>query len=128
MSEQTEGLETYFEPSEIYSQEKARKLFGQLHDEPDEHPLSPGVQSMCRLLDEARSIVGGSRHVAYGNPKDNHTRTAAMWSAFLGVPVSPRQVCYMNILQKCSREAHWSQRDNDLDCAGYAANATACMD
>lgn len=86
------------------------------------------IKAMTDLLDEAKGIVGGSRNAAYGNPADNHNRTAAMWSAFLGIPITARQVCYMNILQKCSREAHWSQHDNDVDCAGYAANAAACKD
>lgn len=84
------------------------------------------VAAMKTLLEDAINIVAGSRHEAYGNPADNHARTAAMWSAFLGIEITGRQVCFMNILQKCSREAHWSQRDNALDAAGYAANAEAC--
>lgn len=84
------------------------------------------LAAMKRLLDSATDIVTGSRHEAYGAPSDNHARTAALWSAFLGVPITARQVCYLNILQKCSREAHWSQWDNSLDIAGYAANAEAC--
>lgn len=84
------------------------------------------VKKMHRLLDQAKAIVGGSRHAVYGDPQLTHQRTAEMWSAFLGIEITARQVCYMNILQKCSREAHWSQEDNSVDIAGYAANAEAC--
>lgn len=95
--------------------------------------VSP-VEKMHKLLEDAKEIVGGSRHKAYGSPDENHGRTAAMWQAYLSAQfirgemvISARDVCFMNILQKCSREAHWSQTDNALDIAGYAANAEACL-
>ncbi len=91
-------------------------------------------EKMHALLDDTKEIVGGSRNKAYGNPADNHNCTAALFNAYLarklGVPVNltGRDICFLNILQKASREAHWSQRDNALDCAGYAANAEACVE
>jgi hypothetical protein len=101
----------------------------------DEGRLSESgpAKKMINLLDKARDIVCGSRNKAYGNPAENHRCTAEMWSAYLTrragaeITITARDVCFMNILQKCSREAHWSQMENALDVAGYAANAEACQ-
>lgn len=75
------------------------------------------------VLDEAARIVDGPRRVAYGDPRVNHGRTAAMWGAYLGIAISPRQVCMLNILQKCSRDANLPKRDNIVDIPGWARNA-----
>lgn len=76
-------------------------------------------------LSEATAIVyAGRQH--YGTPRENHERTAALWSAYLGVPITARQVCICNVLQKVSRDAHQPGRDNLVDIAGYAENAHLC--
>lgn len=72
--------------------------------------------------DEAERIVNGARRWNYGTPKVNHGRTAAMWGAYLGVDVSARDVCWMNILQKVSRDRNAPVRDNLVDTIGYARN------
>lgn len=69
-----------------------------------------------------------ARGPVYGRPRDNHGRTAALWSAYLGIEISARQVCFLNILQKISRDAHRRHFDNIVDIAGYAANAADCED
>lgn len=79
-----------------------------------------------KILDEAKSIVYGDRQKSYGTPLDNHTRTAEMWSAFLGVPITARDVCMLNVLQKVSRDRHAPKRDNCVDGAGYFENAEMC--
>lgn len=73
------------------------------------------------LIDAGGAVEERGRH--YGTAIGNHGRTADLWSAFLGVTITARQVCMMNILQKVSREAHSAQRDNLVDIAGYARNA-----
>lgn len=78
------------------------------------------------ILDEAAAVVNGPRRSDYGTPLENHTRTAALWSAYLGVPITPRQVCILNVLQKASRDAHAPKRDNLVDIAGWAENAHQC--
>ncbi len=74
-------------------------------------------------LDLAKEAVHGDRRLDYGTPEQNHTRTAALWSAYLGVPVNAGDVCMLNILQKVSRERHARKMDNLTDIAGYAENA-----
>lgn len=86
-------------------------------------PIAATPSVIETILQEAQRIVDGPRREHYGEPKANHGRTAALWSAFLGVPISMRQVCVLNILQKISRDAHSPQRDNLTDIAGYARNA-----
>lgn len=78
------------------------------------------------ILSEAEAIVGGARRADYGTPLANHSRTAALWSVYLGITVTPRQVCMMNVLQKVSRDANAPKRDNLVDIAGYAENANLC--
>lgn len=78
------------------------------------------------ILQEATRVVDGARQSDYGDPRENHGRTAAMWSGYLGILISPRQVCMMNVLQKCSRDAHKPKRDNLVDVAGWARNAEMC--
>jgi hypothetical protein len=88
--------------------------------------MSNSNNVMAGVLDEAKGIVCGARQDDYGTPPVNHERTAKLWSVFFGIPITPRQVCYANILQKCGREVNASKRDTDVDIAGYAANAAAC--
>lgn len=74
------------------------------------------------ILDEAEKAVSGPRNDEYGTPFENHSRTAALWSGFLGVTVTPEDVCLMNILQKVARGRHFTTRDTLVDIAGYARN------
>lgn len=74
-------------------------------------------------LQKAYDAVHGDRQRDYGPPAANHERTAALWSAFLGIRVSPRDVCWLNVLQKLSRDRHRPTEDNEVDIAGYAENA-----
>ena len=75
------------------------------------------------ILDEAAAIVAGDRQSAYGTPGESWGRTAALWSAILGVDVTPHQAVLCMIALKLSREAHRHSRDNLVDIAGYAAIA-----
>lgn len=74
------------------------------------------------VLDKAKTIVYGARQKNYGTPEENHGRTAALWSAYLGIEITPRQVCALNILQKISRDVNRPVPDNPVDIAGYAEN------
>lgn len=74
---------------------------------------------MSTILEEAAEAVDGRSH-AYGTPQENWTRTAALWSAVLGVPVTAQQAVLCMVAVKLAREAHAPKRDNRVDIAGYA--------
>lgn len=80
------------------------------------------------ILQEADNIVNGDRQKFYGHPSDNHGCTALMWSGYLSrrynmkIELDVRDVCWLNALQKISRDANAPKRDNLVDVAGYAAN------
>lgn len=71
-------------------------------------------------LEEAKRLVYGDRGAAYGHPLDDYTRTAALWSAILGHPVTAEQAVMCMITVKLSRECNHGKRDNRVDMAGYA--------
>lgn len=96
---------------------------GCVSDDPDPNATCPGCSPTRSILETAARVVDGPRRESYGTPKENHERTAALWSAFLGVPITAAQVCMLNILQKVSRERHAHNLDNLVDIAGYARNA-----
>lgn len=79
------------------------------------------------LLDRAREIVSGPRRADYGTPIENHSRTAALWSAYLGRRITPEQVCDLNVLQKLSRLAQTpGHQDSVVDVVGYMLNRDEC--
>lgn len=73
------------------------------------------------ILQEAQRLVYGDRGADYGHPLDDFARTAAMWSAILGAPVTAEQVGLCMIAVKISRQCNRAKRDNMTDAAGYAA-------
>lgn len=56
----------------------------------------------------------------YGDPGPNIERTAALWSAFLGTPITAHDVAICMILVKASRSKVSAHADNYRDIAGYA--------
>jgi hypothetical protein len=77
-------------------------------------------KSVMNILEEANEITGGERNDSYGHPRFDFTRTAKLWSAFLGIEITPEQIPLLMILLKVSREANKHKRDNLTDIAGYA--------
>ena len=71
-------------------------------------------------LDEAGRIVRGSREDTYGPAERNLSRIAEMWSAYLSMPLTARQVAVMMVLLKASRDAFKPKHDNMVDICGYA--------
>ena len=78
------------------------------------------MEGSVNILEEAGRLVAGERQARYGHPAEDFTRTAQIWSAILGVPVSATQVGLCMIGVKLSRETHAHQPDNLVDIAGYA--------
>ena len=80
------------------------------------------------ILLEAQGLVHGDRQVTYGHPLDDFSRTAAMWSAILGVPVTAEQVGLCMCAVKISRQCNSPKRDNLVDLAGYAETVQMVAD
>lgn len=64
----------------------------------------------------------------YGSPHENHARTAKLWNAYLACrenkPLTPVDICFLNILQKVSRSMSKAGVTDDTiaDIAGFAQN------
>lgn len=80
------------------------------------------------ILQEAQRLVYGDRGADYGHPLDDFTRTAAIWSAILGAPVTAEQVGLCMIGVKISRQCNKPKRDNMADAAGYAGTVQMCVE
>lgn len=71
------------------------------------------------LLHRAQALIDGTRQQEYGDAEVNFTRIAELWSAFLGVNITPKDVPVMMALLKLAREKNSPKEDNLLDAAGY---------
>lgn len=78
---------------------------------------------MTRLdtLKAAAECVCGSREEDYGSPEDNFAVIAALWTAYTGADVTPKDVAMMMALLKIARAKSGSKPDTYIDLAGYAA-------
>lgn len=90
-----------------------------------EWPTNPAPKS---ILDEAKRVVA-ERGEEYDDPSVNHGITATLWSAFLSrklkdhEDITPRDVAWLNVLQKASRDSFYPKHDSLVDAIGYLANA-----
>lgn len=75
---------------------------------------------MDDILSEARQIVNGQRRKDYGNARESFSRIAAMWGAYLGVPVTALDVAHMMMMLKINRGVNGYKHDNILDIIGYS--------
>lgn len=72
-------------------------------------------------LKAAAECVCGSREEDYGSPEDNFAVIAALWTAYTGTDVAPKDVAMMMALLKIARAKAGSKPDTYVDLAGYAA-------
>lgn len=76
------------------------------------------------ILIEAEKSICGQREQDYGNPEDNFSTIADLWSAYLNREVSSQDVAMMMILLKVARIKNGGgSGDSFVDIAGYAACA-----
>lgn len=80
------------------------------------------------ILNAAKQCVCTDRNSQYGDPEDNFTTIAMLWSAYLNscegnnVDIGAEDVAAMMALMKIARIATGaSKADNWIDLAGYAA-------
>jgi hypothetical protein len=74
------------------------------------------------FLNEAKAIIQ-DRGADYGHPSDNMSRTAALWSSFLEMPITDYQVASCMALVKLARSMETGKVDNYIDGAAYMAIA-----
>jgi hypothetical protein len=72
------------------------------------------------FLNEARATIQ-DRGLDYGHPSDNMQRTAALWSAYLEMPVTDYQVAMCLALVKVARSMESPKSDNFVDGCAYFA-------
>lgn len=72
-------------------------------------------------LKAAAECVCGSREEDYGSPEDNFGVIAALWTAYTGTDITPKDVAMMMALLKIARAKAGSKPDTYIDLAGYAA-------
>ncbi len=80
------------------------------------------------IADEAKRLVYGDRNADYGHPADDFARTALIWSAIIGQPVTAKQVALCMVGVKLSREVNRPKRDNRVDGIGYFLTAQMVED
>ena len=73
------------------------------------------------ILDAAKRCVCGDREQDYGSPEDNFAVIAALWTAYTGTDITPKDVAMMMALLKIARAKAGSKPDTYVDLAGYAA-------
>ena len=76
------------------------------------------------ILDRAKECVTGKRHEDYGDPEDNFTTIARLWTVYCGYGFSAKDVAMMMALLKIARiKGGGGSGDSYVDLAGYAACA-----
>ena len=71
-------------------------------------------------LDSAKATIQ-QRGMVYGHPSDNMQRTAALWSAYLEMPITDYQVAMCMALVKVARSMESAKNDTYIDAAAYIA-------
>lgn len=95
---------------------------------PDTEVHAEPENERARILSTAERLINGDRAKAYGHPKENFGRIAALWNAQLGKklsePLTAEDVAYALVQLKMSRLANTpGHEDSLIDVAGYIALA-----
>lgn len=90
----------------------------------EQRALPDGVIKAGDICARAASLVAGDRAATHGDLVETHDNIAALWSAYLGVPISAKQVALMMALLKIARTKNGALNPDDyVDLAGYAGIA-----
>lgn len=76
------------------------------------------------ILTRAANLVAGDRERTHGDKVENFRNTAALFSAYLGIDITPVQAAMLVALLKIARtKAGAHNLDDYVDLAGYAGVA-----
>lgn len=75
------------------------------------------------ILEQAKICVCGHRQSDYGTPEDNFNRIGKLWSAYMDIEFTAKDVAIMMALLKVARIKAGNSIDSSIDLAGYAACA-----
>jgi len=79
---------------------------------------------MSHILDEVKEVLKEREANAYGPAGDMFEKIGLMWTNYLGISISSRDVAIMMTLLKIARENYKSKRDNFVDAIGYLVLAS----
>lgn len=72
------------------------------------------------FIDSVRNIIEG-RDKIHGKPEDTFKKISALWTDYLGIVLTSKDVACMMILFKVARlQNNITNKDSWLDIAGYA--------
>lgn len=77
----------------------------------------------AEILEAARVCVCGEREQDYGTPEDSFALIGKLWTAYMGVLFTPKDVAMLMALLKVARIKAGDKADSFVDLAGYAACA-----
>lgn len=77
----------------------------------------------AEILEAARVCVCGEREQDYGKPENNFAIIGELWTAYMGVRFTPKDVAMLMALLKVARIRAGDKADSFIDLAGYAACA-----
>ena len=80
------------------------------------------------ILTAAKQCVCGEREEDYGTPEDSFGLIGNLWSTYLGVEISAKDVAVLMALLKIARIKTDTKSDSYVDLAGYAACAGEIAD
>ena len=75
------------------------------------------------ILAKAKECVCGGRVEDYGKPEDSFGLIGKLWSTYLGVEITAKDVAVLMALLKIARIKTDTKSDSYVDLAGYAACA-----
>ncbi len=77
--------------------------------------------SASAILYKAAELVDGDRQETHGRKQDNFQNISMLWSAYLEMDLSPKNVANMMVLLKVARTKTGKFNIDDyIDMAGYA--------
>lgn len=82
--------------------------------------ITTNINAPKTINQEADELIHGDRQKIYGRPLADFRRTAMIWSAILGITVTPSQVALCMVGLKIARLVQSpTHRDSIVDGCGY---------